>query len=258
MKELLVIKIGGNIIDDEKALEKFLFDFSEIDAPKILIHGGGKLATELSGKLNIKTQMVEGRRITDSSTLEIVTMVYGGWINKTITAKLNAGGNKAIGLCGSDLFLVPSSKRTKEKIDYGFVGDIIQNNIDVKSIIQFIEQNIILVLAPITADEKGQLLNTNADSLASSVAIALSNEYSVKLIYCFDKKGVLHNDEVIESINSETYKDLKQKQIIKDGMIPKLDNSFNSLESGVKEIIIGHAGQIHQIIKQHAGTKIFK
>lgn len=258
MKELLVIKIGGNIIDDDKALEKFLSEFSEMDVPKILVHGGGKLATELSKKMNLETQMVEGRRITDSNTLEIVTMVYGGWINKSIAAKLNALGNKAIGLCGSDMFLVPGVVRKKGTIDYGFVGDVDCSEIDSTTFNQFINQRIVAVLAPITADSKGQLLNTNADTLASSVAIAMSKEYKVKLIYCFDKKGVLNNDHVIPIIDERMYEDLKEKQIIKDGMIPKLDNSFDSLNYGVKEIIIGHAAEIKQILKQNAGTKVTK
>lgn len=258
MKELLVIKIGGNIIDDEKVLNKFLSDFSSISVPKILVHGGGKLATTLSQKLGISTKMVEGRRITNSDTLEVVTMVYGGWINKTISAKLNAKGLKTIGLCGSDLFLVPSYKRKKREVDFGFVGDVEQSKVDADSLKQFIDQNVTLVLAPITANKKGQLLNTNADTLASSIAIALSKHYKVKLIYCFDKNGVLYQDKVIKAINSKTYIDLKDKQVITDGMIPKLDNSFRSLKNGVDRIIIGHGSQIKQILKQNAGTTITK
>lgn len=253
MKQLTIIKIGGNVIDDEKALNKFLLNFTKVKGLKILVHGGGKLATHLSDKLDIETKMVEGRRITDAQTLKVTTMVYTGWINKTITAQLNSKKTKAIGLCGADLFLIPSKKRKITKIDYGFVGDVRMNNINIKAFHLFLNQNIVPVIAPITANSKGQLLNTNADTIASSLAIALSKSYNTSLIYCFEKNGVLNGRTVIKSINLNVYKVLKDKEIIKDGMIPKLDNAFNAIKNGVKEVVIKNS---NQILKQNAGTRI--
>ena len=185
MKNLTIIKIGGNVIDDEKSLKKFISDFSRLKGPKLLVHGGGKLATKLSEQLGIETKMTEGRRITDAETLKTVTMVYAGWINKSITAQLNSKKTKAIGLCGADMFLIPAKKRKKTNIDYGFVGDLQENEINTKYLEFFLRQNIIPVIAPITSDKNGQLLNTNADTIASSLATALSKSYKTKLIYCF-------------------------------------------------------------------------
>ncbi|MBP7810258.1 MAG: acetylglutamate kinase [Bacteroidia bacterium] len=253
MKTLTIIKIGGNVIDDEKSLKKFLSDFSKLKGLKILVHGGGKLATQLSEQLGIETKMLEGRRITDAETLKTVTMVYAGWINKTITAQLNSKKVKAIGLCGADLFLIPATKRKKTKIDYGFVGDVLTDKINIKYLELFLSQNIVPVIAPITADSKGQLLNTNADTIASSLAVALSKLYKIKLVYCFEKNGVLNGKKVIKSINSETFISLKENQIIINGMIPKLDNAFSALKKGVKEVVIGNSSQL---LKQNAGTRI--
>lgn len=253
MKNLTIVKIGGNVIDNEKSLKKFISDFSKLKGMKILVHGGGKLATKLSEQLGIETKMAEGRRITDAETLKIATMVYAGWINKNITAQLNSNKTKAIGLCGADLFLIPATKRKTAKINYGFVGDVLQNKINVKHLELLLNQNIVPVIAPITSDNKGQLLNTNADTIASWLAIALSKSYKTKLIYCFEKNGVLNGENVIKSINSTDYKILKNKKIIINGMIPKLDNAFIALEKGVKEIIIGNSSKL---LKQNAGTRI--
>lgn len=253
MKALTIVKIGGNVIDDEKSLKKFISDFSKLKGLKLLVHGGGKLATQLSEKLGIETKMVEGRRITDLETLKITTMVYAGWINKTLTAQLNSKKMKAIGLCGADLFLIPSEKRKKTKIDYGFVGDVLINKINTKNLALFLNNNIVPVMAPITSNAKGQLFNTNADTIASSLAIALSKKYKTKLIYCFEKNGVLNGQKVIKTMNSNQYKILKQNKIIINGMIPKLDNAFSALENGVKEVIIGNSSQLN---KQNAGTRI--
>jgi len=258
MKSLAVIKIGGNIIDDEKALNKFLLAYHSITTPKILVHGGGKLATQLSEKLGIETKMVDGRRITDSETLNITTMVYAGLINKTVVAKLNTKGTKAIGLCGADAFLIPATKRKKGKIDYGFVGDVLTKKINTKLFTILLNDNYSPVIAPITADAKGQLLNTNADTIASSLAVALSKTHKVKLIYCFEKQGVLNGDEIIKNINTISYIKLKDKQLVKDGMIPKLDNAFDAIKNGVKTVTIGHANKLKQIIKSNAGTTITK
>ncbi len=253
MKQLTIIKIGGNVIDDEKLLAKFLLSFSKIKGNKILIHGGGKLATQLSAQLGIKTKLIEGRRITDAETLKITTMVYAGWINKSISAKLNSYHCKAIGLSGSDLFLIPSKKRKKEKIDYGFVGDISNNQIKTKELKVLLNNNFVPVVAPITSDKKGQLLNTNADTVASSLAVALSKHYSIKLVFCFEKNGVLNGEKVIPIINSRIYSALKTKQIIINGMIPKIDNALLAIKKGVKEVVIKNSSQI---LKQNAGTRI--
>jgi len=253
MKTLTIIKIGGNVIDDEKSLKKFISDFSKLKGAKLLVHGGGKLATKLSEQLGIETKMTEGRRVTDAETLKTVTMVYAGWINKNITAQLNSKKVKAIGLCGADLFLIPSTKRKKATIDYGFVGDVLRNKINLKYLELFLARNIVPVIAPITSDNTGQLLNTNADTIASSLAVALSKYYKTKLVYCFEKDGVLNGEKVIKSINSKDYKSLKENKIIINGMIPKLDNAFSALEKGVKEVVIGNSSQL---LKQNAGTRI--
>ncbi|HWY12236.1 MAG TPA: acetylglutamate kinase [Bacteroidia bacterium] len=253
MKQLTIIKIGGNVIDDEKALSKFLSDFSKIKGLKLLVHGGGKLATQLSEKLGIETKMIEGRRITDAETLKTVTMVYAGWINKNITAQLNSKKVNAIGLCGADLFLIPSYKRKNSEINYGFVGDVLCNEINIKYLEMFLDQNIVPVIAPITSDKSGQLLNTNADTVASSLAIALSGSYKTRLVYCFEKEGVLNGEKVIPFINTKIFKHLKEKQIILNGMIPKLDNALNASEKGVDKVVIGSSTQLNKL---NAGTRI--
>jgi acetylglutamate kinase len=253
MKNLTIVKIGGNVIDDEKSLKRFISDFSKLKGAKLLVHGGGKLATKLSEQLGIETKMVAGRRITDAETLKITTMVYAGWINKNITAQLNSKKVKAIGLCGSDLFLIPATTRKKTEINYGFVGDVLENKIDVKSLELFLHQNIVPVIAPITSNKNGQLLNTNADTIASSLAVALAKSYKTKLIYCFEKDGVLNGEKVIKSLNSKDYKNLKGQKIINNGMIPKLDNAFSALTKGVKEVVIRNSSQL---LKQNAGTRI--
>lgn len=256
MKKLTIVKIGGNVIDDQKSLNKFISDFSKLKGAKILVHGGGKLATKLSEQLGIETKMMEGRRITDSETLKITTMVYAGWINKSITAQLNViKKTKAIGLCGADVFIIPATKRKTKTIDYGFVGDVLENKINSKFISSLLNQNIIPVIAPITSDTKGQLYNTNADTVASVLSIALSKSYRVKTIYCFEKDGVLDGNEIIGQLNTKLYHDLKQQGIIINGMIPKLDNAFNALEKGVKSVVIGNSKHLQKLNK-HGGTNI--
>lgn len=249
-KELTVVKIGGNIIDHPEKLQSFLEKFNSITGTKILIHGGGKLATEMSSRLGIEAKMVNGRRITDLLTLEIVAMVYTG-INKSIVAKLNSMGGKSIGICGADLNMIPAEKRKKGDIDYGFVGDILSDKIPVDSWITLLSAGICPVVAPITADASGQLLNTNADTIASSIAQALSKLYSVKLIYCFEKNGVLVNpadeNSVIPIIKSQEYVELNRRKVISDGMIPKLDNAWEALNQGVDKVIIGNALHIEEL-----------
>jgi acetylglutamate kinase len=249
-KELTIVKIGGNIIDDASKLHLFLEKFNSIKGAKILVHGGGKLATEMSAKLGIEAKMVNGRRITDLKTLEIVVMVYSG-INKSMAAMLSSMGAKSIGICGADLNLIPAAKRVKSDIDYGFVGDILSDKIPVNDWNIFLEAGICPVVAPITADTSGQLLNTNADTIASTLAQALSKLYSVRLIYCFEKNGVLKNQEdensVLPIIKAQEYTELHRRKIISDGMIPKLDNAWEAVRQGVDKVIIGNALHIEKL-----------
>ncbi|HLF51800.1 acetylglutamate kinase [Flavobacterium sp.] len=239
---LTIIKIGGNIIDDPISLAKVLNDFSKIEGPKLLVHGGGKEASRIAEKLGLKPEMIDGRRITDNAMLDVVVMTYAGLLNKKITAQLIALQNLAIGLSGVDGNLILSKKKDNIVTDFGFVGDVISVNSDL--LFKLIEQNMVPVFCAITHDGEGQLLNTNADTIASELAISLSKYYNVKLIYCFEKQGVLANTEdensVILNINRSDYKDLLEKGAIHSGMIPKLDNCFYALSKGVQNIIIGH------------------
>lgn len=258
---LYVVKIGGNVIDDAVKLEHFLQQFSSIKGKKILVHGGGKLATQLAKDLGIEQEMVDGRRITDAATLKIVTMVYAGYINKNIVAQLQATGSNAIGFTGADANLIKAHKRlasASKGIDYGFVGDVDQVN--TAAIEPLLTQDISIVIAPITHDGNGQLLNTNADTIAQSIATAMSSLYQVSLLYCFEKSGVLldANDDntVIPLIDQSNFKKLKEEQLIFAGMIPKLDNAFAALEKGVSKVIIGKAESILDLVLAKAGTTI--
>lgn len=270
-KEVLyVIKIGGNIIDDENKLAKFLREFASIPSPrqlagsgvsrvhKILIHGGGKLATRLAEQMNIPQQLIDGRRITDAETLKIVTMVYAGYINKNIVAQLQASNCNALGLSGADGNVIQAHKRNHPTIDYGFAGDV--DAINTTLLKSILDQSISVVLAPITHDQKGQLLNTNADTIAQEIANAMSALYDVQLIYSFEKSGVLldANDDstVIPAITPTYYQQLKTEQKIFAGMIPKLDNAFAALNKGVQKVIIGKAEQLTDLITGKAGTSI--
>lgn len=241
MKKLTLVKIGGNVINNKKALSSFLHDFSAMKGLKILVHGGGKKASELSNKLGLESTMIGGRRVTDQATLEIVTMVYAGLLNKNIVAELQSLACNSFGLSGADGNLIKSHKRIVKEIDYGFAGDIDAVNTEALAI--FLEKELTPVLCAITHDSKGQLLNTNADTIASEVAKALSELYQVELIYCFEKNGVLLdvNDEnsVIENIDHRQYEVLKQEGAIADGMLPKLENCFSSLQHGVTKVRIG-------------------
>jgi acetylglutamate kinase len=264
MAKLYIIKIGGNIIDDEKKLSSFLGDFASMDDKKILVHGGGKLATRIAEQLKIPQQVVEGRRITDAETLKVVTMVYAGYINKNIVAQLQADHCNALGLCGADGDVILAHKRKHPVMDYGFVGDI--DAINAGLIKNLLEKNITPVFAPITHDQQGQLLNTNADTIAQELAKGLSNDYEVTLIYSFEKAGVLTdvNDKssVIKKITRAYYDELKIPPLeggeakIFAGMIPKLDNAFAALNSGVNKVIIGNAEQLKGLIAGTSGTTI--
>src|SRR5471030_2149956 len=225
---LHIIKIGGNVIDNSENLHNFLKDFTALEGYKILVHGGGKVATQLSETLGIEAKMVDGRRITDIETLRIVTMVYGGLINKNIVAQLQQFGTNAIGLTGADGNFIRTKKRPVKTIDYGFVGDMDKKSIDAANIKRLMDAGFTPVFCALTHDGEGQLLNTNADTIASALAVTLSELYETTLIYCFEKKGVLKdiNDEtsLITEIDTKRYEELKNEKIIHGGMLPKLDN----------------------------------
>jgi acetylglutamate kinase len=248
MEKLTLIKIGGGVLENQSEMLEFLDQFAAIKGNKILVHGGGREATKLQEKLGIPAKMHEGRRITDSDTLEIVTMVYGGLINKRTVALLQARGCNAIGLTGADAGIVLAKKRPVKDIDYGFVGDV--EKVDHQSLKKLIDSGFVPIIAPLTYSKEGYMLNTNADTMASEIAIALSQEYEVSLVFCFEKKGVLSNpkddESVISKIDISYYNELKSKGIITDGMIPKLDNSFKALEKGVKEIRITNSKEVNR------------
>ncbi|HVW94892.1 MAG TPA: acetylglutamate kinase [Mucilaginibacter sp.] len=250
-KSLYVIKIGGNVIDNSENLHNFLKDFTALEGLKVLVHGGGKIATQLSETLGIEPKMVDGRRITDIETLRVVTMVYGGLINKNIVAQLQKSGNNAIGLTGADGNFIRAKKRPVKTIDYGFVGDIDDNSIDPRNLKKMLDAGFTPVFCAITHDGDGQLLNTNADTIASALAVAMSEVYNTTLIYCFEKKGVLKdiNDEssLIQEINPQQYEELKTEKIIHSGMLPKLDNAFAAISCGVKGVIIGHSDDVGKL-----------
>lgn len=241
-KPLSIIKIGGNIIDNPTELSQFLSNFSKIEGYKILVHGGGKSATKMAESIGLVPQMIDGRRITDAAMLDVVVMIYAGQTNKNIVAQLQANSTNAMGFSGADGNLIQSDKRNHPTINYGFVGDV--RKVNTKLLETLLSNGIVPVFCAITHDKKGQLLNTNADTIASELAIALSEVFDVTLNYCFEKPGVLYDAEddssVIENINQELYSKLKAEKAIHSGMIPKLDNCFNSLSKGVQKIKIGH------------------
>lgn len=258
MKKLQIIKIGGNVIDNPLELEKFLSDFSEVSGLKILVHGGGKVATELAKHLGIKQEMVNGRRITDAETLKVTTMVYAGLINKQVVAVMQGKGVNAIGLSGADANTIKARKRKVVDIDYGFVGDIDSSGVNIEMISVFLENGITPVFSAITHNGAGQLLNTNADTIASALAVALSKKYEVQLNYCFEKNGVLRDVEddnsVINVITKESYKQLLAEGIIFKGMIPKLDNSFDAIKNGVLAVMIANSKDLIKITNQNGNT----
>ena len=261
--DLYIIKIGGNVIDNSENLHNFLKDFTALKGNKILVHGGGKVATQLSETLGIEPKMVEGRRITDIETLRVVTMVYGGLINKNIVAQLQKFGTNAIGLTGADGNFIRTKKRPVKTIDYGFVGDIDESSIDNANIKRLMEGGFTPVFCAITHDGDGQLLNTNADTIASALAVSLAKLYDTTLIYCFEKSGVLKDindeDSLITDIDPQYYEELKKQQIIHSGMLPKLDNAFTAITCGVKAVIIGHANHLGLLNEnKNFGTRLSK
>lgn len=248
MKErITIVKVGGAVVEDEQQLSQLLKDFAAIEGRKVLVHGGGRRATKVAAALGIESHMVYGRRITDSDMLEVVTMVYGGLVNKNLVARLQAQGVNALGLTGADMDVIRSHRRPlKDGIDYGFVGDVDQANGTMLSTL--IEAGITPVMAPLTHDGKGQMLNTNADTIASETAKALATQYDVTLIYSFEKKGVLKNpdddDSVIETITHEDFERYKANGTIGGGMIPKIENALAAVDAGVSRVIITLASAI--------------
>lgn len=257
MKEkLTVIKVGGKIVEEEATLHKLLDDFAAIGGHKLLVHGGGRSATKLAESLGIESRMVNGRRITDAETLKVVTMVYGGLVNKNIVAGLQARGVNALGLTGADMDAIRSVKRPVKEVDYGFVGDVKQVNAVLLA--DLICKGIIPVMAPLTHDGEGNMLNTNADTIAGETAKALASLFDVTLVFCFEKKGVLRNenddDSVIPHITPDEFKQYVAEGVIQGGMIPKLENAFEAIASGVSEVIITSAAAIGE----EGGTRMVR
>ena len=261
MNKLYIIKIGGNVLDNANALDHFLKDFAAIQAPKILIHGGGTIATKIGEQLGIKSNYVNGRRITDQRTLDLVTMVYGGLINKQMVAQLQQLGCNAMGLTGADGNMIKAVKRPVKEIDYGFVGDITSDSVNSTLLYFLLKQNVIPVFAPLTYAQGG-MLNTNADTIASVLAMSLSKHFDVRLVFCFEKKGVLKDvkdeNSVIRLLNEPSYKQFLADGIFTDGILPKLENAFSALHAGVKEVLIGQAGDLHQNTKEETEGTLIK
>ncbi|MDR0835509.1 MAG: acetylglutamate kinase [Tannerella sp.] len=246
MNKLTIVKVGGKVVENDNSLHNLLTNFAEIEGYKLLVHGGGVLATKMAEQLGIESRMVEGRRITDIDTLRIVTMVYAGLVNKNIVASLQALNINAIGMTGADLNIIRSVKRPVKTIDYGFVGDVEEINAEALKLL--LNNGFIPVLSPITHDKQGNLLNTNADTIANETAKALAKHFDVSLIYCFDKSGVLldENDDnsVIPEINRSMFEQYKAEGIIQGGMIPKLENALQAVEKGVRQVFIAKASEI--------------
>ncbi|MBT8301642.1 MAG: acetylglutamate kinase [Maribacter sp.] len=245
-QKLSVVKIGGNVLENAIELDRFLLNFSNLKEPKILVHGGGNLATKLAARLGIESKMTNGRRITDSKSLEVITMVYGGLTNKNVVAKLQALGTNALGLSGADGNAIQAHKRPVKDIDFGFVGDIDEINQDLMHTL--IDADLTPVFCAISHNGKGQLLNTNADTIASELAIGMSHKFETTLYYCFEKKGVLqdveNNDSVIKHINTNSYNDILGHNIITDGMLPKMQNCFHALRQNVAKVCIGNISML--------------
>lgn len=246
MQKLTIIKVGGKIVEEPDTLAALINDFAKIPGLKLLVHGGGRSATKIAGQLGIEQKMVDGRRITDIETLHVVTMVYGGLVNKNIVTSLQAVGINAIGLTGADMNIIRSHRRPAGEIDYGYVGDV--DKVDAQAIARLLDSGLVPVIAPLSHDGKGSMLNTNADTIASEVAQALAPLFETTLTFCFEKAGVLadENDDnsVIKKIDRATFNQLRDRNIIAGGMIPKLDNAFKALKSGVKEVVITKADAI--------------
>ncbi len=255
---LLVVKIGGNVIDDAAKLQEFLQVFSAVQGSKILVHGGGKMATRVAEAMQIPQTMVDGRRITDAETLKVVTMVYAGYINKNIVAQLQALGINALGLSGADGNMIKAHKRVQAGTNYGFAGDV--DEVNASLIFRLLQEDITLVFPAITHDMQGSLLNTNADTIAQEIAKAMTGDYAVSLVYGFEKAGVLSNPDddhtVLATVTPTSFAQYREQGIIAGGMIPKLQNAFAAIESGVQQVIIGYATELPQLLTHQKGTTI--
>jgi acetylglutamate kinase len=247
MNKLFIVKIGGNVLDNPTQLDLFLKDFASIKEKKILIHGGGKIATKIGEKLGIESNYLNGRRITDAPTLDLVTMVYGGLVNKQLVAELQQLDCNALGVTGADGNLIKATKRPVKDVDYGYVGDVKHEDVNSDLLAMLLNENITPVFAPLT-HANGKMLNTNADTISSVLAIALSKHFDVRLIFCFEKKGVLqdvnNSDSVIRHLPKQLYSELLTKQVFADGILPKLENAYAAIQAGVKEVLIGEAGDL--------------
>jgi acetylglutamate kinase len=256
MKEhLTIIKVGGKIVENSESLNALLKDFAAVEGKKLLVHGGGRSATQMAARLGVETKMVDGRRITDEAMLEVVTMVYGGLVNKRIVAGLQALGIDAVGLTGADMNIVLSGKRKVSAVDYGWVGDV--KRVNAEAVVTLIESGCCPVVAPLTHDGCGHMLNTNADTMAGEMAKAMAAHYDVTLMFCFEKPGVLadENDDssLIPTITPAVLDDLKRRGVVSGGMIPKLDNAIACVSAGVESVVITQADRIAD---PYAGTKI--
>lgn len=256
MKEhLTIIKVGGKIVENSESLNSLLKDFAAVEGKKLLVHGGGRSATQMAARLGVETKMVDGRRITDEAMLEVVTMVYGGLVNKRIVAGLQALGIDAVGLTGADMNIVLSDKRKVSAVDYGLVGDV--KRVNAEAVATLIESGCCPVVAPLTHDGCGHMLNTNADTMAGEMAKAMAAHYDVTLMFCFEKPGVLadENDDssLIPTITPAVLDDLKRRGVVSGGMIPKLDNAIACVSAGVESVVITQADRIAD---PYAGTKI--
>lgn len=256
MKEhLTIIKVGGKIVENSESLNSLLKDFAAVEGKKLLVHGGGRSATQMAARLGVETKMVDGRRITDEAMLEVVTMVYGGLVNKRIVAGLQALGIDAVGLTGADMNIVLSDKRKVSAVDYGWVGDV--KRVNAEAVVTLIESGCCPVVAPLTHDGCGHMLNTNADTMAGEMAKAMASHYDVTLMFCFEKPGVLadENDDssLIPTITPAVLDDLKRRGVVSGGMIPKLDNAIACVSAGVESVVITQADRIAD---PYAGTKI--
>ncbi|MCQ2973916.1 MAG: acetylglutamate kinase [Bacteroidales bacterium] len=263
MEEINIVKVGGKVIDNEDARNEFLARLSKIKKNIILVHGGGKVANQILSSMGIEPKMINGRRITDEETLKVVTMVYAGLINKTITAKLNSLNRKSVGISGVDGILLDAVKRPVKDIDYGFAGDITSEGVNAQLLIDLVKSGYTPVIATIAADKNAQLLNINADTVASTLAAGLAKFVKTNLYFCFEKKGVLMNAEddnsVIPNLNKVNYPELSSKGIFSEGMIPKLENAFKTIDKGVNKVIIGNSNDVEQFFEEnHAGTLISK
>jgi acetylglutamate kinase len=246
MENITLIKVGGKIVEEERTLGRLLDDFARIRGAKALVHGGGRLATRVAEQLGVESRMVEGRRITDAETLRIVTMVYAGLVNKNIVARLQALNVDAIGLTGADMNVMRSEKRPVREVDYGFVGDV--KEVNAGALTMLLKNGYVPVLSPLTHDRRGNLLNTNADTIAGEAAGALARSFDVTLVFCFEKSGVLCDEQddasVIPALNREMFDEYRRQGIIRGGMIPKLENSFRAIDAGVRRVIITRAEDI--------------